>query len=620
MRTAAKYALLVALCGAAGGAAFYLSRGSDDGDEPGASQVAWHFRDGQWVRLSPGQVEVLAAERLSRAPDRVRVTGTIRRIDGGPVAGAVAVFTTGDGEHTATADEDGNYRIELAPSFYRVHARAEGLVAIGSVGAPRVPADLGAESDLPAADGASAIAPSLGVFRDLASIDVEMHPAGVIEGVTHDRAGRPVANAVVRAISYAADNPRPIGGTDTATTDADGRFRLLVAEGAHRLEVSHAELAGVDPSALRHVTALRDETVRADLTLIEGCIIRGAAVTRDGAPATAGPVELDVGRDPPNEFAPVARLAADGSFRIARTEPGPVRLRAWPWKSPPTDVVAVECADGARIDDVRLVVEAPGDPGITGALIDETGARVAGFVDLTPLWPGGIAQQERTDDAGAFAFYRVPPGPYRLSSHVDGYGVVRGKVNAPADGVELQLSGTGALSGLVRGADHGSFTLVVEGCREPGADRFAIDRVAMPPRAFLVPIDDGTFHVGGLPACQLEGRAETAFRSVRFAASITTQRPAQIELDLRRPRPKQLYGLVLDGDEPVHGVAIVRLPSSGTRRAATDYALTGSDGRYQLSVFTGDRVHLAAQDGREIELSIDWDNDREEHVTTVLPR
>lgn len=572
----------------------------------------WHFRDGKWVRLTPTELAALDHERAARQPGTVRVRGAVRGPTGTPVVGAEVVFAGPNGEATTMTDAEGDYQLEVLPEFYRIYARVEGFVAVGGAPLERLPVEPDRRT-VGAPHGERA--PVLGVHRDLDGVDVAMRPSGELRGTVLDERRRPIAGAVVIARPHERDARRPITGTDVDVTDLFGRFRLMVPAGAYALTATHEDLAGLSEHSPSHQTVVAGESSRVELTMVPGCIIEGRVLDVDGRPVGAGALEARVGGPPPNDFAAVGALDEGGRFRYGHVGAGTITLRAWPWKSPPTPVEQVRCQHGARVElELRVRDLAPS---LEGVVVDAHGGAAAhAFIDLQPLDTGGIAQQERADEAGAWAFYDVPEGRYRVTTYVDGSGAAASTVTAPGSNVRLVLGGTGTLSGRAVGLEDGAFTLIVERCTFGESD----DAAVAPASSLLVLVDGGVFDVRGLPACDLVARAETGYRTVRFGAAIPANATAELELDLRRPLRKQVRGLVLDlTGTPQSAASIIRVPASGTDRTPGDYALSDSAGRFELEVWSGDRVLVSDPRGRRTTLSIDWDGDVVEELTATLP-
>jgi len=567
------------------------------------------------------ELDKLLSDLASRVPGTVRVSGTVRDSDSGnPIPDAEVVFASPAGESSGLCGDDGTYQVDLRPGFYRAFARAEGYVTVGSPPVERTPRQPDVTSiGAPRGD----LAPVVGLFRDQVGVDMQMRAGAEVFGTLFDDAGRPVAAAVIRASHR--DN-RSTGaslvlGTDMDETTLDGSFRLQVPAGRVTLEAFHADYAGLAFSPDNSLYVAPGDRVRVDLTLTEGCIISGQVVDSFGQPVSEGSLEARIGGVPPNDWAPIGGIDAEGRFRYATTELGRFDLRAWPWKSPPSEPQTIDCSEAGRHDDV--VFEVPfADPDLDGVILSADGLPIANaFVDLFPLALSGMAQQERADDAGSWSFFALPPGPYHLTAYVPGQGVAARRVTVPARGLELVLSGTGALAGQVRGIRDGSFTLVVERC-QPRTDEGApaqLDDVSMPPSTILVPVENGEYRVEGLPACPMSARAATPYRTVWLTTEVKAGDTSTLDLDLRQPRSKRIFGSVTGaGSTALPDVSVLRMPESGTSRRATDFAITDQTGRYEMRAYSGDRLIFATANGRRAAVTVSWDDVAEERVDVEL--
>jgi hypothetical protein len=379
----------------------------------------------------------------------------------------------------------------------------------------------------------SELAPIIAVHTDRAGVDMRLFGGGIIRGTVYDEAGRPVPGAIVSA-RHLSGRIRAVAGTDMDETDVNGAFTLEVPAGYLQLAASHIDYAGLGNSPANRVYLKAGDTASADLTLTAGCIITGRVVDADGQPVREGTLEERVGGRPPNDWAPVGKLDPRGHFRFAKTRTREIELRAWPWKSPPTTTRKVECYDGARHEDLVLVTEDL-EPDLEGVIIGHDGRRIPdAYIDLFPLFSGGMEQQERADEVGEWAFHKLPPGDYHVTAYVPGYGAAAQTVTVPSSGIRLRLSGTGILMGEVQGIDNGSFTMIIERCDLQTEGRSArFDETSMPPTRVLVPVERGRFTVEAVPACPIRGRALFDHRTTFFRATVPQGGIATAKIDLR---------------------------------------------------------------------------------------
>lgn len=496
-----------------------------------------------------------------------------------PVDGALVVFRGAAGDVTAVTRRDGAYALRLAPGTYHPLVRGRDIMSIGRRDPSRVP-------DPPPAELAGfpdeALLPTLLAARDTDGVDLAVVRSGSVSGRVLDRAGQPVGGAVVYAAGGAH---RPALGTDIATSADDGTFELQLPPGVYELAASHPRFAGIaSPPRARHAVGPGTHATTT-LILAAGCIISGRVIGPDGAPVGDGALELQLGLGDA-AFAPSGRVDADGAFRWATTADDDVGLRAWPWKAPPSAVQRFRCRDGARFDNVEFAVPDL-RPDLAGTLVDRAGRPVRySFLDLRPLDPDGIAQQERTDEAGRWEVHSLPPGRYRITARAPG-GVATATVVSPHDRIRLELGGTGRLEGATPQLPAGAFELALDKCIVAGQS------IPLPQSRRLVTVTGGRFTVDDLPACELDFSAIWHGRPVSQHAAIPPGGTARIELPIGEPRDKTIHGVVRDASgQPVVGAAVVAArPDDDTHTTA---AMTDAAGNYTLRATSGATLRASA--------------------------
>jgi hypothetical protein len=540
--------------------------------EPGVMRLI----DGTWQRVDPRDPRAGITIPSRVADGMVRVEGKVYELDKAiAVVGVEVVFSGSTGEATTMTDTDGRYRVDLEPGTYRAFVRGDGVLSIGPrlddrLPAPPQPGVAGLPDDQ--------IAPALTLVEDQRGIDLPVVRGGTISGKVVDAGGRPIRGAVVRAIGSPI---RPVLGTDLAETGADGSYRLDVPVGGYRLEAAHPAYAGIaesDDTAFVAVDVGRD--TERDLTLIAGCVIEGKVVLARGGPAADGAIEKQFGPTG-NDFAPAGKIDADGGFRWTTTDPQDVVLRAWPWKSPPSESRSFACKDGARFSGVVFTVP-DRDPDIAGVVVSADGKPVPfAFLDITALTAGGLNQQERADADGRWGVYAMPPGDYRIQVFVPEGGVVNTIVTAPVSGLELRLSGVGSIAGAVKGIDTGSFTLELGGC-DDGSGRN--DRVR---RTIVVPVRAGNYRVDGIPACAQPVVAHGLDRQQVDGVTVEANGVAKLDLDLSPRKRKTITGVVTGPDGmPVEGATVTAAYGDDAARDETDAA-----GRFSIQTYAGEGIY-----------------------------
>lgn len=497
-----------------------------------------------------------------------------------PVSGVEVVLRGAGGDASVTTRRDGTYSVRVPAGSYRMFVRDDTVMSIGRRDVARLPG-------LPAPETAGvpdqAVMVGVEARRDLDGIDLVVVRGAVVAGRVVDLAGHPVGGALVVAIG----NPmRPALGTDVAESSDTGAFELRLPPGAFELAASHPRFAGVANESRRRYAVAPGAHIDATVVLAAGCVIEGRVIGRNGEHAGDGALERQWGTGE-LEFAPSGQIDADGAFHWATTDEVEVTLRAWPWRSPPSPARRFRCRDGARFTDV--VFQLPDRrPDLEGVLVDKAGRPVAfGYLDLRPLDPGGIGQQERADADGRWQVYSMPPGRYRVIAHADGRGVADTTVVSPRDGIRLELGGTGRLEGTTPRLASGSFEIALERC---GDDPAAI---ALPQLPRLVTVTGGRFSIDDLPACDLTFSALWRGRGASQRVVIPAGGRAQIELGLGEPRAKTVRGVVRDAAGQPAGGAVVTLvrPDEDGPPVAT---VADAAGGFTIKAFAGASLRAAA--------------------------
>ncbi|MCE9580362.1 MAG: carboxypeptidase regulatory-like domain-containing protein [Deltaproteobacteria bacterium] len=562
---------------------WWWSRSSDEPTSPDAAGARGRDRDGgdrvatalDRMRDARHRIGPRGMPKPSMRGDLAHVTGkVIDHTAEKPVPNVEVVFAGPDGEASATTGADGSYAIDVAPAAYRAYVRGDGVISVGFAGPERLPGP-------PVASRAGApddtLAPTIAIARDQDHVDLEVEEGGVVNGRVFDRAGHPVVGAIVRA----RGNERPVLGTDVAETGLDGTFHLELPVGGWSLEATHADYAGIAPGEGEPWVSVSPAQVASiDLTMVAGCIVRGHVIAADGGPAADGAVEVGQGD---NGFAPAGQIDADGEFRWSTLETGPVLLRAWPWKSPPSVAQTFTCSEGARFDaEFRL---STANPDLDGSIATADGRPAPGaFIDVWALTPGGMSQQERADADGNWAVYTLPAGDYLVTATVDGAGQVQRRITVPAHGVALGLSGTGTVVGTTKGLDEGMVALMFGACSTGDVDVPNMTAAA----TRLAPVHGGHFRIDGVPACQLDIAARAGSQTEVQSVTVTKDREASVSFDLTPPHEVAIHGHVYRADgKPAVGARI------NTMRDGDDEiggVTTGSDGSYQVTTSTGDSI------------------------------
>ncbi len=533
---------------------------------------------------------------IDDADGTVAITGqVIDVIDHTPVPNVEVVFKSSVGESSGTTGPDGKYKVAVAPGPYRAFVRDDSVLSVGTPERVRLPG-------FPSADVAGvpdeALMPLVVAIADLDNIDLSVTRGGGISGTVTDVAGHPIEGVVLRARGGAG--LRPALGTDLAESDAKGAFEMRLPAGDYLIDATHAKYAGATASSRIHVVVGGHASTHVVVTA--GCVISGKVRRRDGSAAGDGAIEKQWGSTD-LEFGPAGRIEADGSFRWVTTLEEQVTLRAWPWKSPPSNIKSFACKDGARFDDVAFELPDRGAD-IEGTLVDHDGNPVPfAFVDLAPL-DNGIGQQERTDAQGRWAVYAMPAGSYRVTATAIGAGVVEQTVASPSHGVALRLSGLGTLEGTTSTLANGSFELSLDACG---------DALRLPNQSRIVQVVAGRYRVDDVPACELTVSATWHGHKTVGAATVPAGSSATLELSLGPPHDKTVQGVVKDIEgKPIAGTVVTATLDDATTTATTD-----DRGAFTLKTFSGAMIFAASGD-RMANATVGFANVDREVVDLVL--
>lgn len=384
------------------------------------------------------------AKRLDvRLRPSAAVSGKILDRDGDPVTGAAVqlqktVLRAGvkslRAVRTARTDDRGHYRLfDLAPGrYYLSVSPARGISAAGI---REFAHSWGYFPGAPTRREAERIVLTWG--SELAGVDFRLAAPSRTEvgGLVRGLGGRdPCVSCPLSIIR------RGEGQIAAVTTDETGRFlvRGLPADG-YALRVNALE--GPRFTAARAAALVENESVRADMVLQPGSVVRGHAVVsgrgRDaaaedgGAPLTVTLTAADGSRSRRLRAAPAP--AAGGEFEIVDVGPGEYRvgiegapaggyLREILLGGRPLPEPSITVSGGADLNGLRVVVGADGAV-VRGKVEDtefasEGEAAPAGFAVLMPAEGVGGYRREYLGDYrpgdGLFVIPGAPPGRYHV--------------------------------------------------------------------------------------------------------------------------------------------------------------------------------------------------------------
>ena len=337
---------------------------------------------GLWLdRGGLGAVEILAGRRARAElvlPPGATVRGRVLDPTGEPVAEAVVCLSGGgnpsEGVPVGRSDGEGRYEVRDVSGGPHFSARSPRFAPSDQVYVPLVAGTV-VELDL-ALRGA----------------------AGGLRGIVRSSDGRPIAGARVRLTGaipfgwqapeddrFREGNPLPFD----LRTDEQGRFASdEVGAGACLVEARAEDRV----PASRLVTIPAGGEAVVEVGLARGAVLEGVVRRADGSPAP----EATVSHGAYGRFGTLrARVAADGSYRLAGVPPGRFAMRA---AERGHGALEAELAfgEGASVRWDATLVE--GET-VLGAVVDERGAPLAGWF----VGDRDGSRSCRTDEAGSFA-------------------------------------------------------------------------------------------------------------------------------------------------------------------------------------------------------------------------
>jgi hypothetical protein len=419
-----------------------------------------------------------------------------------------------------------------------------------------------------------------------APVRIVLQPAGQVAGRAVDGDGKPVAGA---AVLLSEEEPASLGGQAAmfgsgrlhrGTTDDEGGFSFDgVSPGAFRLSArapryQEAELTNLELKAGQDLTRL-------EIVLRAGATVEGRVLSPDGPAPDA---EVTVVQSSTGDFGPYSSLRAttdgDGQYRIDGIPPGKHTLEAR--------------AEGYRRA-VRDVDVAPRTPAVdfdlergleaSGRAVDDGGAPVPGAqVTLVAGREFMNAQRTLTEADGGFRITGLQEGSYTLRASKDGYasdpkGVPVTLAGASATGLEVRLSGGGAVTGRLTGLEFSQLSRV----------RVSISLL------YVGRVDpEGSYRIPNLPPGDYTVTAVVPDTALHAEGRVTlAPGAAEAKLDLQLGNGHTLTGVVLSNGEPLAGasVALVKTGTATSQSALTDYEggfrFGGlDDGHYDLGVGT----------------------------------
>ncbi len=403
------------------------------------------------VVLSPGPPEPLS---IALAPTSTLSGRVVDAADAKALPGVRILARGQSGQFLARSGPDGRYSIRgLSPQAYRLTAEDDRFVPWSRT--VSVAAGQPETQDVPLTRGAT------------------------LAGRVVDEEGRPIEGALVQ-VTRGGENVfrafmRRMEGEGGARTGRDGSFRAKrLAPGENqRLDVRHDEY---EERALGGIS-LSPGATRSGVTVVlrRGLSVRGVVKDEDGRPVAGAEVNLSGARalragrgdvqmsfiGPGNQLR--RETGADGRFEFRGLKAGAYTVSARRPGFSRATVDPVNVAEGRAGEPLELTLK-PGAT-ISGILRDKTGAGASGwYVSVRApsqggpaFGPGGTRSEEPTGPDGLFVLEGLTTGEtYEIQAMGEaGLGPRKAGVVAPAEGVELVVTGTGQIRGRVVDGDSG---------------------------------------------------------------------------------------------------------------------------------------------------------------------
>jgi protocatechuate 3,4-dioxygenase beta subunit len=521
----------------------------------------------------------------------------------GKALGGIRIVARGEGgEFLARSGADGRYSIRgLSPRSYRLSAEDDRFVPWSRT--VRVAAGQSETQDVPLARGATLV------------------------GRVQDAEGRPIEGALVQ-VARGGENVfrafmRSMEGEGAVRSGRDGSFRAarLAPGDNQRLDVRHDDF---EERAIGGIS-LSPGAVRSGVTVVlrRGLAVRGAVKDEEGRPLAGAEVTLSSARTiranrggvqmsfigPGNQVR--RETGADGRFEFRGLKAGDYTVSARRPGFSRATVDPVSLAESRAGEPVELVLK-PGAT-ISGVLRDKAGAgasgwyvsaRVAGQGGGGPFEPGAVRSEEPTGPDGAFFLDGLATGEtYDLQVMGQaGLGPRRAGVVAPAEGLELVVTGTGQVRGRVVDGEGGRAIPDFQVRYQPDAQggmrfvmRMGPGRGRGPYERQSFHAEDGSFVLEDVPAGRWTVEAfAPGYQAGSASGVVVGEGEAAEGVEVRLSKGGVITGRVLESrtGRPILDAAVRAELSGGEQRIAMvriggegedNETATDAEGRYEIA-------------------------------------
>jgi len=568
--------------------------------EPGSVVADGGDRGRATQALAAAPAEALS---LALAPT-ASLAGRVVDAEGGKPLAGVRLLARAEGEaaYLARSRTDGGYAIRgLPPRTYRLSVDDDRFVSWSHP--VTVAAGQGQTQDVPLARGAT------------------------LAGRVVDEQGAPIAGARVQ-VTRGGENAiqafvRSMEGEGVVRTGRDGSFRatrLAPGEG-QRLDVRHDEYEERAIGGLSLTTGATRSGVT--VVLSRGLSVRGVVKDEEGRPLAGAEVTLSSSRTLRAGRGGV-QMSFIGPGNQVRRETGPDGRFEFRGLKEGDYTISSRRAGFARatVDPVKVGQTRPPEPldlvlrpgaMISGFLHDKTGsgasgwsvsARAVGQEAGMSFGPGAIRTEEPTGPDGAFLLEGLTAGEaYDLQvMGPSGLGPRKAGVAAPAEGVELTVTGAGQIRGRVVEAESGraipDFQLRYQPDSQGGMRfmmRMGPGRGRGPHETQPFHAEDGSFVLEDVPAGRWTVEAFAAGYQSGSASGVTVGEGEAAEgVDVRLSKGGVIAGKVLESrtGRPILDAAVrAELAGGGPGRAlirmggegGDNEASTDAEGRYEIA-------------------------------------